>query len=89
MTFKTIDLNGGDKSSVMVYYKEDHEEQYAKSVEIPYIWELANSQGAAFLLMPDEGVAHSLVEAAKRCIRRDHDVVSMRVIRAVRLTSRQ
>lgn len=77
MTFRTFDTD----DAVIVFFKEDHEKEYAECVEIPYEWELANSEGARYTFRPGPEITQAQILAAKACISRDHDVVQFCVNR--------
>ena len=51
----------------------------AGSFEIPYNWGLAGADGAYFVLRPADNIPASYVAEAKACLRRNRDVVSVRV----------
>lgn len=51
------------------------------TMEIPYDWWFSGPDGAGFKLLPAENVPDSYVAEAKACLRRNRDVVSIRVVR--------
>jgi hypothetical protein len=46
---------------------------------IMYTWELAGSEGASFMLFPEESHAPEQIKAAKQWLRDNHDVVSLHI----------
>jgi hypothetical protein len=48
-------------------------------VEVHYSYEIISSNGASFTLYRKPGVTNKQIEIAKRMIRNNHDVVSLRV----------
>jgi hypothetical protein len=52
------------------------------SIKIPYDWELAGRDGASFVLKPGPGVTPEEIAAAKACLYRNRDVVTLRVERS-------
>ncbi len=51
------------------------------TVEIPYEWGLAGPDGAWFKLKPSASVSEAYVAEAKACLRRNRDVVQLKVER--------
>jgi len=49
------------------------------TIEIPYEWGLAGADGAWFRLKPKPNTPNSYVAEAKKCLRKNRDVVSLSV----------
>jgi hypothetical protein len=60
-----------------------------RSVSVPYDYDITSAAGANFTIRPPAHATAAEAQAARICIRRGHDVASMRTIRARRAATAQ
>lgn len=83
---KSYDITELHRCYISIYDDDHRWGDGPLTIEIPYEWGLAGSEGAWFVLKPKAGTDEKYVAEARTCLRRNRDVVSLRTEREEKWT---